>query len=212
MRIREVFLCILSTSAFMLAARTARGERQFADELALHWMLPYDPPCRLCHIQGTTGPGTLSTPFVMSLRAHGFDGSRASLVTSLDAVAADGTDSDGDGVSDHDELSADRDPNTAANVPLGPGGPNYGCATTPPGYDGNLGWLGLVAGACLIVSRGRRSGKLFTRAAGPRKFSRRGGGIEPHLLASPLQSPGVHDRCGCVPGLGPRRRSRDQRR
>lgn len=156
MRTRHILFGVLTAAAPLFAAPVAHAERQFAEAAMAHLALPYEPPCRVCHIQGTTGPGTLSTPFVMSLRAHGFDGDQASLVAALDALATDATDSDGDGVSDYDELLADRDPNTAAKVPLGPGGPTYGCATTAPA--GNLGvvWLGLVVGGWTLRAKQRR--------------------------------------------------------
>jgi hypothetical protein len=121
--------------------------------------LSYTPPCRLCHIDGTTGSGSVQTPFGISMLAHGLTEDRNTLTAALEALNTDAVDSDGDGVSDIDELIANTDPNTSADVPLSPSGPSYGCELAPrsPGLP-RPGFGATVAGALVVLRRRRRLG------------------------------------------------------
>jgi hypothetical protein len=87
--------------------------------------------CSLCHTNGITGSGTVNTPFGRSLRARGLMPSdTASLNAALDALATEMIDSDGDGVTDVDELIAGTSPNVA-NAMMVDGGMGGGGGTTP---------------------------------------------------------------------------------
>ncbi len=76
----------------------------------------------------------MTTPFGTSMRARGLVAQNTqSLDTALDALAAEHTDSDGDGVGDIDELKAGTNPNSAGGGVVPP--PTYGCfdVTGQPG-------------------------------------------------------------------------------
>ena len=117
---------------------------------------PFDPPpCRVCHIQGTTGAGTIQTPFGISMLAHGMSGDKDSLVTALTALSKLDVDSDGDGVPDVQELAIkNTDPNTPAGGELA-GDPSYGCAVLGGASPAGLPAL-MTATALLWLARRRR--------------------------------------------------------
>jgi hypothetical protein len=114
------------------------------------------PPCRLCHIQGTTGSGTIQTPFGVSMLARGLSGGNTSVCAALSAVATDNVDSDGDGKTDVAELETFADPNTAANVSWAEEPtPSYGCGVVS---DSPGGWMAATVSmlAALVVLRRTR--------------------------------------------------------
>lgn len=159
-----------AVTAFALVAvapRAADAKREFVYIIAGYPTPRAEaPPCRICHIQGTTGAGSVQTPFGVSMLAHGMTSSEDTVLPALEAMAADQTDSDGDTVPDVTELSMNTDPNTPVPTPLTPSepSPTYGCAVAVPpsprasdGLASPLGGSGAGLLAVLIMARGRRA-------------------------------------------------------
>lgn len=140
--------------AFAAAAAPALASSSFPTAVKTHLALASEPPqsCSLCHLNGVTGIGTVNTPFGVSLRAHGAVAlDEAKLGAALDAMKADNTDSDGDGVPDVQELINGTDPNVAAGGQKVPS-PRYGCgASAVPGL--------MAVGALVLLSLRRRRGR-----------------------------------------------------
>lgn len=150
----------------MLAGGLANGSSIYPPEVRSHLGLGYTPDCSLCHANGQTGFGTVTTPFGTSMRARGLVAQNiGSLDTALDALAAEKTDSDHDGVPDIDELEAGTDPNVAGGGQVTP--PSYGCfdVTGQPTSP-----LALLPVALAWVLRRTRSRNGARANAAPRSF------------------------------------------
>jgi hypothetical protein len=125
-------------AALVLAAPHARATPGFPDAVRAHLALDATPQCQLCHTDGGNS-GTATQPFALSMLERGllaFD--VASLEFALDAMDADGVDSDGDGATDVQELREGGNP----NVDEGGGGAvpptlqyGFGCAGAPHAPD-----------------------------------------------------------------------------
>jgi hypothetical protein len=164
---------LLSTALFLVAswAAPAWASLSFPPTIQAELGLASPPPCTLCHRNDDGGLGTVVTPFGRTLMNR--LGVTAANVNSLKAgLAADkaqNLDSDGDGISDIDELEAGMDPNVGAsgevaglNVPL----PETGCAlATRPAFGGTgaLAFIGL--GLVLVARRSRRVRSILRLAA-----------------------------------------------
>lgn len=135
----KAFLIALLTATNLLSSSKANATSRFPSAIYYHLLLPYMPPCSLCHARGSTGPGTAQTPFALSAQARGMiKKDNNSLTAALDAMDRDAVDSDGDGVPDIQELRDDTNPNTPANVSLsGTSGPNAGCGGGSTGRSPN---------------------------------------------------------------------------
>lgn len=161
---RRPALLVFTVAALsaLLGARTAGATPNYPPEIKTHLMLVSQPPCAVCHQNGVTGLGTVTTPFGTSMRARGLQANNTgSLDTALDALSAEGTDSDGDGTGDIAELVAGSDPNTAGGSNASALTPTYGCGgsdlsapANPSAVAGTLGALGLFG--LTILARRRR--------------------------------------------------------
>jgi MYXO-CTERM domain-containing protein len=135
--------------AVLFVALPAGASSTYPGAIKDHLTASKLPACTLCH-QTAGGGGPVVTPFAHAMVAEGLTGgsNTTALTAALDALEAAGTDSDGDGTGDIDELRAGGDPNTAGASNAGPT-PVYGfgCAAAPAASPlvGALAVLGLFA-------------------------------------------------------------------
>lgn len=120
------------------------------------------PPCVVCHETNGGGGGTVTRAFGQALMARGLTGGSNSdlLNSSLDQLATDAVDSDGDGTTDWDELAAGSDPNPGGVAFCDQLSPIYGCvgaqaSVVPYGAEPAAAGALLLAGM-LVVARRRR--------------------------------------------------------
>lgn len=143
--------------AATFSAGEARASAEYPAAIRDKAQLMYTPACTLCHAEIDGSDGVIATDFARTLWALGMRGrSVLSLEIALDKVRARRWDTDGDGVTDIDELIASRDPSGPAlsNDP----GPEHGCSIAS--LDG-LGARDIVApyalfAATFVASRLRR--------------------------------------------------------
>ena len=143
-----------------LFAGVASASANYPDTVKTHLALKSAPQCALCHADGKTGVGTVTTPFGKTARDDGLVlGDTSKLKEVLDQMKTDATDSDSDGVGDIEELIAGTDPNAVGGVLVEKPELTYGCtATLSPGQPGPSSGaaLGLALVAALAWSRRRR--------------------------------------------------------
>jgi hypothetical protein len=153
----RALVIVSACTAVLLVHTAAFASPTFPDEIQKHLALTYSPACSLCHSGGVTGFGTVNTPFGKAMRARGLtSGSTASLDTALDQMATENVDSNGDGVSDIQELKNGTDPN--ANAPGAAPPPEFGCHAGSGRSDAS-GWVwvtGALASAAFLLRESRR--------------------------------------------------------
>ncbi|MBM4390192.1 MAG: hypothetical protein FJ090_03645 [Deltaproteobacteria bacterium] len=134
----------------MLILSLAWASPSFPAVVAEELAMPCTPSCILCHETAAGGTGTASQDFAGACMSAGMMvADDASMAESLATLEAEGTDTDGDGTPDIEELRGGQNPN--------PGGEDF-CAVPQPQYgcfQGSAIVLGVVAGAML-----RRRGTL----------------------------------------------------
>jgi uncharacterized protein (TIGR03382 family) len=134
----------------VFSASSALATSNFPGAVRAKLALTYDPECSLCHSNGITGRGTVTTPFGKAMLARGLAASdETALNAALDKMAADKVDSDLDGTSDIDELKAGTNPNGDA-LKLA-----FGCNAGSSAPDGGAIVLAVGVGAALLASRRR---------------------------------------------------------
>jgi hypothetical protein len=143
----------------------------------LHLQAP--PDCILCHTSDLGGAGTATKPFARTLEQFGlgtaFD--PGLLASALEQVETCKTDSDGDGLSDVDEITNNGDPNDGHGTSTSLCGDAYTGPVAQTGCSVRAGapgsWLCALLGgaACaLSVVRRRRKARVRRSLALPAKI------------------------------------------
>lgn len=163
---------LLSISLFLVAseARTAFASSSFPPTIKAELGLMAAPACTLCHRSDVGGFGTVVTPFgrTMMNRLGTTAANISSLKAALVADEAQHLDSDGDGVSDIDELQTDMDPNVGASGEVaGPDVPplQTGCSFGARAPIHGAGAFALTAFALVLARRRSRRMQSMLRVA-----------------------------------------------
>jgi len=133
----------------ILLSANVRAMPTFPGEIQSHLQLSYTPQCTLCH-GSVTGGGPVVQPFGEAMLAAGLTVSGGSTLTNaLDTLKRNKTDSNGNGISDIDELVAGNNPNPD-KPPI-----KYGCgAKIAPGSP--VGWhVPILALVAMVLFRRR---------------------------------------------------------
>jgi hypothetical protein len=154
---RKRLIALVTLVAGLLVCASAAATPNFPPVIQQILSAPASPACSLCHVGGVTQRGTVNTAFGAAMRQRGLVAyEEAALRSALDQMQRDAVDSNGNGVTDIEELKAGKDPNAgAANVDP----PQYGCV----GYiaRGSVGAreIGLLGLALTVAIFRRRFGR-----------------------------------------------------
>jgi hypothetical protein len=148
---------VFGWSVFALMALSARAvfaTPNFPAAIQRDLSLSYSPQCSLCHVGGNTSASAVQTPFAKAMKARGLVAyDETALQAALDQMTQGRVDSNGNGVSDVDELRAGTDPNLGSGQePV-----TYGCTVSGArSGSGGLGHAAVGMGLVLAVWRLRR--------------------------------------------------------
>lgn len=167
MRRRPLTVGLFALAAAIGSTRAAHAVPEFPKRIESQLSLTYEPPCSVCHQYGKTGPGTVITPFGLSLRTRGLTSEdRTSLTTALTSDQSDAEDSDGDGIPDTVELVNGTDPNSTANgsiVPSVAPAAQLGCGWSGDRAPSRWGFVTGLAVALAFAGRRRRRSDALVR-------------------------------------------------
>jgi hypothetical protein len=122
------------TVALALASHHAAASSDYPDLIKTKFGLARAPDCTLCHSDDNGGNGTIVKWFGLEMQDLGVQGKRPDLLdAALDTDRDDEIDSDGDGISDVEELQMGTDPNDGPGRTGGPPRPERGCAISRQG-------------------------------------------------------------------------------
>jgi hypothetical protein len=116
---------------FLLAIDNVHASGGYPAEIQSYLALDCRPTCTICHEDNRGGRDTVTRAFGAAMIDRGLEGdsSYELLHAAVDAMQADGVDSDGDTTPDVDELAEGTDPNPGgASFCVSPT-PIYGCAS-----------------------------------------------------------------------------------
>jgi hypothetical protein len=124
-------LLALAAALLLLGPASARASETFPPVIRSELGLASEPQCILCHRDNDGGFGTVIQPFGRSMVSRGLDpvvpDALGTLRRALQALEAEGIDSDGDGTPDIAELRAGQDPNSGGAA-LAQQAPEFGCS------------------------------------------------------------------------------------
>lgn len=138
-----------------LLLSSAQASPTYPGELVTLAEMPCVATCTVCHETNAGGAATVTRPFGVALMDRGLSGGSnlESLGTAFDTLVADAVDSDGDGVTDADELAGGEDPNPDGAPFCDVLTPEYGCFNTAQSPISALAVAGAVLGAALARRR-----------------------------------------------------------
>jgi len=144
--------------AAVTVGKVAGASADYPAAIQMKAILTYTPKCTLCHANIDGSDGKVATDFGRTLWALGMRGSDVgSLQSALDKDRARQWDTDGDGVTDVNELIGASDPSGPALSQFPP--PEHGCAIGNVGTSrrahGNR-WAAFVVVGVFLTSHFRR--------------------------------------------------------
>jgi len=134
----------LAFAVGMLACASARASPNYPAEVTKQLSLSYTPDCAICHQNGVTGLGTVTTTFGEAMRAQGLV---CCDIPSLDAALAALVQQDSPYIADLKKNLDPNDTNESASSPL-----TYGCFNvTGQGRSAGAGALGVLFALVLLL-------------------------------------------------------------